>query len=86
MKSIEKHLKRQIQSNKRSAGGDTMRTFAVSDPRFSRVKSDAMFAKKEECDDDIEEAKEKEKETENPSKSVKRLKKMKGAEGKKGKK
>lgn len=77
MKNIEKHVKKQIQSRKQEAGGDKMRAHAVSDPRFSIVKSKEMFPCKKE-----EPHKAKEKETENPSKDVKRLKKIKGAEGK----
>ena len=68
--------------NEKSAGGKKMRVHAVSDPRFSRVVSEAMFAKKKECDDDIEEANEKEKETYNPAKDAKKLKQRKGAEKK----
>lgn len=90
MKNINKLIQQKVskQSKKareESAGGKKMMVHAVSDPRFSRVNSKQMFQEKcDEPEDEIEEAKEHEKETSNPSKSVKRLKKMKNP-GKKGK-
>ena len=71
MKGFIKHLTKQVKEREQSAGGKTMRTFAVSDPRFARVKSDIMFEKPEKI------KKPKAKETSNPSKDVKPLKKMK---------
>jgi hypothetical protein len=85
MKNIEKSIKKQIVSNKKAAGGNVMRTHAVSDPRFSRVVSGEMFNKREEPDDDIEEACEDEKETENPAKHAKPIKKGKKKGNKKEK-
>lgn len=75
MKNIDKSINKQVER----AGGKTMRTFAVSDPRFSRVISGSMFNKKEKINDDIEKAKKNEKPTYNPNKNIKPLKKMKGA-------
>jgi hypothetical protein len=72
MKNIAKAVKKQIVSNKASAGGEMMRVGGVSDPRFSRMKSAEMFPEKSK------KSKPKMKETHNPSGSVKPLKKMKG--------
>jgi hypothetical protein len=71
MKNIDRTVKKSIALNKASAGGETMRVHAVSDPRFSRVKSNVMFPGKTVIH------KPEVKETENPNKKVKPLKKMK---------
>jgi hypothetical protein len=83
MKSIERKVKNQIRSKESDAGGKVMRVHAVSDPRFSRIVSSDMFAKKPKPHDEISKAKANPKETYNPSKNVKPLKRMKnGGKGK----